>query len=226
MSFTGFSPATTRFLSGIARNNDRAWFEAHRDQYEQAWLAPARDFVMAAGEALRDIAPGVVAEPKVNGSIFRINRDTRFSTDKRPYKDHLDLWFWEGERKGAISGWFVRITADEVGIGVGAHGFDRDQLVAYRQRVADPRDGARLVDAVRAVRRAGFDTHGEHYKRVPRGFEELEGDRQRLIRFNALYTSAELAQPKSLATARFVDFCMTRWRKMAPLHRWLVDQPT
>ncbi|HEX9767194.1 MAG TPA: DUF2461 domain-containing protein [Nitriliruptorales bacterium] len=225
MSFDGFPPATVRFLAGISSHNDRDWFDSHRDLYEQAWLEPAKDFVVASGDALADIAPMVVADPRVNGSIFRINRDTRFSPDKRPYKDHLDLWFWEGERKDAISGWFARITAKQVVIGVGSHGFDRKQLATYRERVADPRDGARLLDGVRTVRRAGFPVKGEHYRRTPKGYDELEGERERLIRHNALYASVELAHPKSLSSSRFVDFCMTRWRKMTPLHRWLVDRP-
>ena len=62
---------------------------------------------------LRSIAPDIHAEPRVNGSIFRINRDIRFSKDKTPYKDHLDLWFWEGNRKGAVSGFFLQADRDD-----------------------------------------------------------------------------------------------------------------
>jgi uncharacterized protein (DUF2461 family) len=60
-------------------------------------MKPARQFVLAMGEQLRQIAPGVHAEPEVNRSIFRIHRDTRFSKDKTPYKTNLELLFWEGE---------------------------------------------------------------------------------------------------------------------------------
>lgn len=224
MPFTGFPPATTRFLADLSRHNTREWFEAHRESYERDWLEPAKEFVEAAGDALVELAPRIVAEPRVNGSIFRINRDTRFSDDKRPYKDHLDFWFWEGERRTALSGFFLRLTAREVTIGVGAHRFDKGQLEAFRNRVADPRDGAHLMDAVRALSRAGIPVSGEHYKRAPRGFE-LEGERERLIRFNALFAAVEQPHPKSLHTGRFVDYCVTRWRRMAPLHRWLVDEP-
>jgi uncharacterized protein (TIGR02453 family) len=224
MPFTGFPPATTRFLAGLSRHNTREWFEDNRERYERDWLEPAKAFVEAAGEALVDLEPGIVAEPRVNGSIFRINRDIRFSSDKRPYKDHLDFWFWEGERRDALSGFFLRLTARKMTIGVGAHQFHRGQLETYRARVADPRDGAHLMDAVRALSRAGIQVSGEHYKRAPRGYE-LEGERERLIRFNALYAAVEQPHPRSLRTGRFVDYCMTRWRRMAPLHRWLVDEP-
>lgn len=224
MPFTGFPPATTRFLADVARNNTRDWFEQNRGRYERDWLEPAKSFVEGVGDVLVDLAPGVVAEPRVNGSIFRINRDTRFSDDKRPYKDHLDFWFWEGDRKTAVSGFFLRLTPRRVLIGVGAHGFDKQALAVFRERVADPRDGAHLIDAVQALSRAGVKVDGEHYRRAPRGYE-LEGARERLIRHNALYAAVEQAHPKSLRTGRFVDWCMTRWRRMAPLHRWLVDVP-
>ena len=94
-----FSDETLRFLSALATNNSKTWFDAHRSAYEQHLLAPAKAFVADMGEALRELAPDVHAEPRVNGSIFRINRDTRFSKDKRPYKDYLALWFWQGRRR-------------------------------------------------------------------------------------------------------------------------------
>ena len=56
------------------------------------------------------------------GSILRINRDTRFSRDPSPYKDHLDLWFWEGERRRAVSGFFARLTPEPWASGPAAMG--------------------------------------------------------------------------------------------------------
>ncbi|MCX5862175.1 MAG: DUF2461 family protein [Deltaproteobacteria bacterium] len=49
------------------------------------------------GRALKKMSPLVVADPRVNKSIFRAFRDTRFSKDKTPYKTHLGIFFWEGE---------------------------------------------------------------------------------------------------------------------------------
>jgi uncharacterized protein (TIGR02453 family) len=108
--FAGFGKDTIRFLSGLSANNKAEWFNAHRADYEAHYIEPAKDFVVAVADPLAKLAPGIHAEPKVNGSIFRINRDIRFSKDKTPYKDHLDLWFWQGERKAAISGFFFPLT--------------------------------------------------------------------------------------------------------------------
>ncbi len=221
--FTGFPTATLDFLAGLQADNSKAWFDAHRGDYDDHYIGPAKEFVAAAGEALAEIAPDVRAEPKVNGSIFRINRDIRFSKDKRPYKDHLDMWFWEGDdRKAAVSGFFLRILPDEIGIGVGSHGFDRDRLAAYRAAAADPTSGATLLEAVAATERAGFAVKGEHYKKVPAGFE-AEGETARLLRYSGLWAGDVVTTPKSLHSKRFVGWCMSRWQKTLPVHRWLVD---
>jgi uncharacterized protein (TIGR02453 family) len=91
-----FPADTIEFLADLRRHNNKGWFDAHRDRYEAAYVEPAKAFVEAAAPEMATIVPDISAEPRVLGSIFRINRDTRFSTDKRPYKDHLDFWFWQG----------------------------------------------------------------------------------------------------------------------------------
>src|SRR5262249_49773719 len=71
VSFGGFPKETVRFLSGLRAHNDRDWFEAHRSDYQQFFLARAVAFAEALGPRLRKIEPDVNVEPKVNGSIMR-----------------------------------------------------------------------------------------------------------------------------------------------------------
>lgn len=221
--FSGFPPETTHFLSRLARNNSKAWFDAHRSEYESFWLAPAKALVTTIGDELTSISPEIKAEPRVDGSIFRINRDIRFSKDKRPYKEHLDFWFWEGERRRAVSGYFMRITPSGFGIGVGAHGFDKERLGAYRAAVIDPRQGADLAKAVAAVERAGWPVEGEHYKQLPRGFDAADAFEARFLRYSALWCGRDEPQPKAIRSRRLIGYCMNRWTKLEPLHSWLLD---
>src|SRR5512139_3318195 len=95
-TFSGFHKETVRFFTELCRNNNRAWFEAHRARYEEHVMAPAKLFVTALGARLKTVVPGIIAVPAVNKSIFRINRDTRFSLDPAPYKTNLGLYFWDG----------------------------------------------------------------------------------------------------------------------------------
>jgi len=111
--FAGFPEGPLEFLGGIRAHNTKDWFDAHRDEYEKFYVEPAIAFGAAVGLRLARIAPEIVTDARVNGSIFRINRDTRIAKDKRPYKDHLDFAFWEGERKASVSSFFVRGSPDQ-----------------------------------------------------------------------------------------------------------------
>src|SRR5262245_21602472 len=75
MGFDGFPKETVRFLSDLRKNNDKKWFDAHREEYERSFIGPAKSFVEAIGGRLRKLDADVHAEPRVNGSILRINRD-------------------------------------------------------------------------------------------------------------------------------------------------------
>lgn len=214
-----FPSDTQRYLRDLRTHNTKPWFEANRDRYETAYLAPARAFVDAVGPQLQELVPGVSAEARVNGSIFRINRDIRFSADKTPYKDHLDFWFWEGERRTALSGLFLRVAPEAVTVGAGAHGFDRQQLAAYRNAVVDRGRGNQLVDIVAGLEATGHSLAGERSARLPRGYD-ADGEPARLLRHRGLAGSAEL--PASVATdPDLIATLLRHWRLLAPLHRWL-----
>src|SRR4051812_14373195 len=154
--FSEFPAETLRFLAGIAFDNSKDWFEANRDLYEAGYIEPARRFVESMGPRLKKLSPGVRYEPKVNGSIARVNRDVRFSRDKRPYKDHLDIWFWHGEKKGwDRPGFYLRLTAKTVFIGSGMHMFEGELLERFRKAVVADAAGRKLVQTVAKVKKAG-----------------------------------------------------------------------
>jgi uncharacterized protein (TIGR02453 family) len=215
-----FPAETLEFLTDLRAHNDKAWFDANRARYESDYVEPAKEFIEVIGPRLNELAPGIRAEPRVGGSIFRINRDIRFSSDKRPYKDHLDFWFWEGERKAAVSGLFLRVWPDGVVIGSGAHGFDKQRLATYRDAVVDATTGAELAKIVADLEAAGHEIGGETYKRVPRGYA-ADGIGERLLRHAALYAHAELPT-KTATSARFVDTVLGYWRTFLGVHTWLV----
>jgi uncharacterized protein (TIGR02453 family) len=222
VAFEGFPREGLAFLEELARNNDRAWFNAHRDAYEEHVLEPARDLVEALGAELQRFAPDVHAEPKVGGSIMRIARDTRFSRDKTPYKSHLDLWFWEGEGPSrARPGYWFRLTPKRLALGAGMHHFERDVLERYREAVVDPKVGPQLGRAVAAVERTGAFVGGSRYKRIPAGYDTAH-KRTPLLLHDGLFAGMELPVPRELHTPRFANFCAERYKRFAPLQRWLV----
>lgn len=222
-AFPGFPAETFAFLEGIAAHNEKAWFDANRPLYEAGYVEPAKAFVAALGPRLREISPQVQFEPRVNGSIARINRDIRFSKDKRPYKDHLDLWFWHGDKRGWDNpGFWFRLTPAKVHLGSGMHGFDKELLEAFRNAVMDPRSGKALLAAVGQVEAKGYEVGGKSRKQPPRGYE-TDADRAGYLLFEGLHAGIEMPAE----TARRPDFgekVLEHFSATWPIGRWLVEE--
>jgi uncharacterized protein (TIGR02453 family) len=147
-------------------SHDKDWFAANRAPYDECIAAPAKVFVDALGERLQDeISPAIVVQPKVNGAISPINRDVRFSADKTPYKDHLLLKWWEGEKKKLAPTLYVRLGSASVGFGSGAM---FDSVDRWCEAVDDEKTGASLLAALEDLA-AGreLDVAGAELKRVP-----------------------------------------------------------
>ena len=120
--FTGFPEQGFEFLRQIARNNSKAWFEAHKAEYIQDLQLPAQALVVALGERLRSLFPTIGYDPRPHGgSLMRIYRDVRFSKDKSPYKTHIGANFWDGERKAEGSGFHFFMDAEGARFYVGHH---------------------------------------------------------------------------------------------------------
>ena len=221
MAFSGFPKQTVTFLAGLAKHNDKKWFDAHRADYDAYYVEPAKAFVEAIGPRLKKLDARLRAEPKINGSIFRINRDVRFARDKSPYKDHLDMWFWSGTKKGwDCSGFFFRLTPTRLIAGAGMHGFVPPVLARYRRAVLDEDKGGALAKVVAKLRKDGRDVGGESYKKVPRGVAE-DHPRAALLRHGGLFAGWEDKHPRELFTPAVVDFVAKQYAAMLPLHAWL-----
>jgi uncharacterized protein (TIGR02453 family) len=221
VSFTGFPRETVRFLAALAKHNDKAWFDAHRGDYEGAFLAPAQAFVKALAPRLEKLDADVHAEPRVNGSIMRINRDVRFAKDKAPYKDHLDLWFWTGERKGwDSSGFFFRITPDRLLLGAGMHRFEPARLARYREAVLEPKRGQELARIAARLRKLGYEVGTETYKKPPRGVP-VDHERTALLRHGGLHAGWEAQHPRELHESAIVELVAKHYAAVAPVHAWL-----
>ncbi len=216
MPFTGFAPEMFTFLEGLSQNNSKTWFDAHRADYDDHCVASAKDFIAEIGPKLRDFAPDVRFEPRINGSIFRINRDVRFSKDKRPYKTNFDLWFWLGEKRGwETPGFYLRLTPQTFIAGAGMHGFTPPQLTKFRASVLAETSGKELEKLSRSLTLGTASR-----KTIPRGFDPAH-PRSRFLLFEGLNANFEEPLPKSVHTARFLYTCLEIFRQAAPVSRWL-----
>lgn len=220
----GFTRETFDFLKGLALHNEKAWFDAHRSQYDEACVAPGAALVDLIGPRLRELSPDVQFAPKVGGSLWRINRDVRFSKDKRPYKDHFDLWFWHGDRKGwDHPGFWLRLTGEGIEFATGMWGMEKPQLETFWESVVHPRSGKALLTAVAEVRARGDYAIGEKTrKRLPKGYEAPE-DRADYLLYSGL--TAGLKLPAEVAMQPdFADILFTHYANCWPISRWLLAE--
>ncbi len=199
--FSGFTKETVRFYAELRKNNNKPWFEEHRGIFEGHAMAEAKLFVTAMGERLKKIAPGLVAVPAVNKSIFRIYRDTRFSLDPTPYKTHLGIYFWDGSRpKMESAGFYFQLEPPDLYMGGGMYMIPDGLLDRYRRAVVDRARGPQIGKIVAALRaRPGFSVEGLHYKRVPAGFDAGHPNAE-LLKHKGLYAGFEekISRPSSI----------------------------
>jgi uncharacterized protein (TIGR02453 family) len=222
--FDGFPAAAVRFYEQLARNNNKTWFAEHKADFETHVMQPARDFVFEMGKKLSHLAPGIVADPRMDKSIFRPYRDTRFSKDKAPYKTHLGIFFWEGVRpKMECSGFYFHLEPPTLFLGTGIHCFSKPLLEEFRNSVVHPKHGRAFAKAVQAVLKKGvYGIGGKHYKKTPRGFDPQHSNAEFLL-FDGLYAMFEEKIPEALHSKEILDYCLERFEHMAPVHRWLVE---
>jgi uncharacterized protein (TIGR02453 family) len=222
--FNGFYKDTVQFLTRLKKHNEKEWFQSHRENYESYVLTPARAFVVDMGERLKQISPDILAVPKINKSLFRINRDTRFSADKSPYKTHIGIFFWEGVRpKMECSGFYFHLEPPHIMLGVGIYMFSKQDLFRFRKAAVDPESGERLSQTVKSISRLkDKEIGGRFYKRVPPGFDSSHSNSDLLLH-NGLYAGKTVPIPEELYSVELINYCWKNFKVLAPLHLWLVE---
>jgi uncharacterized protein (TIGR02453 family) len=211
-----FSPDTFAFLRELKRHNTREWFAANKDRYVTLVEAPMLRFIVDVGERLPSVSPAFLADPRRSGgSMYRIYRDTRFSTDKSPYKTWVAAHFRHraAGKDVAAPGFYVHLGPGECFAGGGIYHPDMPTLTRIREHiVADP-------GAWGAVRRAGIEIEGDSLKRAPAGFDPAHRFVDDLRRKD-FYTGAEFTE-RQVTSARFLDAFLGACRDAAPLMRFL-----
>ena len=146
-----FNEAGMKFLRGLARHNDRAWFEARRAVFENELKAPMLAVIEEINVAMAKFAPDHVRPPgKV---MMRIYRDIRFSPNKLPYKTNAAAWWArKGLEKTSGGGYYLQVGVDEVLVAGGAYMPEKDQLLAIRRYLVEHHEAYRKLMAGKKMR--------------------------------------------------------------------------
>ncbi|MEM9717568.1 MAG: DUF2461 domain-containing protein [Pseudomonadota bacterium] len=212
---------TIDFLRDLEANNSTAWLNANRDRYEREWLAPAQQFVHYWKPFLEHIEPPLVADAKINKSIRRINRDLRFSKDKRPYDPKLHMVFWHGAHPTKSQAIHFVVKPTGVALGVGQWSMTPKEIHAYRQALCSEQKFAQLKSILSDLETAGYQAIGPSLKTVPKCYFASQANQELLRRKNLVLTTGQA--PKS---HRFLEdewAVMNEFTRLAKLVAWLTD---
>jgi uncharacterized protein (TIGR02453 family) len=164
-----FRPEALTFLRSLAKHNDREWFTPRKAEFDALLKEPMLSIVRKVTDAMLDFAPNHVRPAEK--SLFRIYRDTRFSSDKRPYKTHVAAWWsHQGLQKTSGAGYYFHISPKEVIVAAGAYMPEKEQLAAIRNWLLDNHTEFRKMLKKPAVRRIFVEFEGNPLTRPPKGF--------------------------------------------------------
>ena len=218
--FTGFPAEAWEFLDGLAADNTSGYFNDHREQYRECVATPSAAFVDALTPALKRVHPGLLGDPRIGRSLFRINRDTRFGNDKTPYKTYVDFLFWIGDGEPRRSpACIIRLTSTTVLIGAGQTGLTGAALDRYRTAVAGP-DGAQLRAVVDQLVAAGSELSDPSRARVPSPYPPGHPNAD-LLRRDGFHLTHNSRHSTELDDDRFVTWTANELARYAPLLTWL-----
>jgi uncharacterized protein (TIGR02453 family) len=221
--FEGFADGDAKFFKTLAKKNNRAWFQAHKGEFEEGWNAPMKLLLEEVKEAIdKAYARCDLGEPKV----FRIFRDVRFSKDKSPYKTHIGGYIplQRGGKKGTDvpMALYFHVGATETFGAAGHYMMEPESLARFRAAIAHDKHGKELVRILASLAKKGFpaDSH-DRLKRVPKGYSP-DHPRADLLKRKGLVVSFPKLPQGLLATPKLVKWLAQGCKTAAPLVEWLV----
>jgi uncharacterized protein (TIGR02453 family) len=164
-----FSEDALKFLRGLARNNDRPWFDERKPVYERELKQPMLAVIAEINQALQAMAPAYARPPQK--TMMRIYRDTRFSTNKFPYNTHLSAWWAPAGLRGiGGGGFYLQVSPKGVIVAGGCYRPERLALLAIRQYLLEHHQELRALLADKRLCKLTKPFDGLKLTRAPRGF--------------------------------------------------------
>ncbi len=217
--FSGFPKEGITFLHKLKKNNNRTWFERHKDEYENFVKLPMQSLIVGLQPHFAKFAPEFDLNPK--RSLFRIYRDVRFSSDKTPYKTHVAAHFvLRGRPKGFVgSGYYLHIEPGEAFIGGGIYIPDGDQLKKIRKSIAER--GNEFLSIVQNSRfqKLFAPFEWEKLQRVPKGYDDTHPMAE-WLKYKQFFVGVSWKETRSYKES-FVDEVSEICEKATPLVRFL-----
>ena len=216
--FTGFQQEALDFLRDIRFNNNQTFYENNRERYETYVKAPLRALCDEMTPVVQLIDPKLDTRP--GRTMSRIRRDTRFTKDKSPFRDHVWLgWRYPGESRSEGFGMYWGFGPDWLSWGAGCYSTDKPLMDALRLHIRTHPDEVRDALFASGIMER-YAMYGESYKKiaVPKDVPEDLLDLYVKKGFGIEHNGTQ-AEWKALHTHDMADILAGELARMAPLQQ-------
>ena len=196
-NFLGFSPKAFKFLEDLTNNQTRLWFDEHRSEYEEFVREPMKLFTDVLSESLAENAIPLWGDPKK--SLFRINRDARFSKAKHPYNMHASGLFTRTGDKHSSGVLYFRLDPLGSRCAAGYLQPEAHILKKLRQGILD--NPKVWLSLERSLKRKRYELDYSHtLSRIPRGIDNVPLEVEQAIKLKGWIIRKQL--PRSVICSK------------------------
>ena len=221
--FRGFPRQCVDFYTELTQNNSKTWFDTHKNDFEKYVLGPLGFCVRNGQISGKNLSENQRRSPREPIDLSSVPGHP-LQQGQNPIQD--PSWDFLLGRFTCQNGVFRILLSSEpptLFLAAGIHCFSPLLLSTYRDSVVDPKHGADLIKAIKQVSKLkGYSVGGTHYKKTPRGYD-ANNENAAMLLYNGLYVWTEDEIPSEFYSAQILDYCIDRFKKMSPLHKWLVD---
>jgi uncharacterized protein (TIGR02453 family) len=224
-AFDGFKPDVIEFYKQLKNNNSKEWFDANRSVYENTVKFPTQSFVLEMASAFGQTGLPYMAD--IKRSLFRINRDIRFSKNKDPYKTNLGMYFpykvEAGVKKPVEScGIYLHIEPTEFFIAGGIHMPEPQQLKSIRTKIyKDWEEFEDIVTDKQFLKEFPGKWEGDKLKKAPAGFPS-DHPSVEWLKQKEFTVYIELKE-KDIQSRKIIDTLLQKAKALVPYNDFLQD---
>lgn len=217
-SFPGFPREAIRFFQQLEKNNTREWFQPRKPDFDRLVKAPMEELVLAVNAGMARFAPEHVTDPKK--AVFRIYRDTRFSANKTPYKDHIAASFGRrGMEKMSAGGFYFAVNHKHIEVAGGVYHPDPAGMLTIRTHIAASHTEFERLITQRKLRRLLGELQGAELTRIPKGFDADHPGAALLRKKDWIFFTN--LDPELACSPRLLPEILARFEAVAPVVDYL-----
>ena len=214
--------STLSFLSDLKKNNNREWFSANRNRYNEA-KANFEVFVQAVIDEIIKFDP-ILKGLEAKTCMYRINRDIRFSNDKTIYKTYMGAFIVKGGKNNGdkFAGYYIHAEPGNSSmVAGGAYVPPMPWLTAIRKKIDGQSNRFHKILDNKDLKDYFGDIEGEKLKSAPKGFPKDHPDIE-LLKMKS-YLVSKLFSDREFTSEGIFDIILKGCKAMKPLNDFLND---